>query len=66
MNENKTDQLRSGNSTCCASTNISRKNMQAEVVAKIFSLDKQYRTKVIPPRKKRLFHRERNFKVDYE
>lgn len=52
--------------TSCTHINVSRKHIQAEVVAKIFSLDKQYRTKVIPPRKKRLFHRERNFKVDYE
>ena len=55
MNENKTDQLRSVNSsTCCKNDSVSGKNMAEQVSIKIRK------------RKKHMFHKERNCRVKYE
>jgi hypothetical protein len=46
------------NATSNPSNSVTGKNMEAQVIAKLFPLDNQFKTRVIPNRKKHVFHKE--------
>jgi hypothetical protein len=54
------------NTTSHVHNNVKGKCIEAEVTAKMFGEDKRFRTRTIPSKGKHVFHKERNFRLNYE